>query len=228
VEGRGLKGGALALDGLIELTIALAPAFEREAHEGLRCDVILEGARAALGEAAAPIEAELAAGRWRVLRKDATDVSRARGLHGAGYTVREVAAALGTSKSRIHRLLKEELERLKQLRQELHDLAAKKRAARAQGHAETDGTGGTGGTGGTTGTGGTSGTRGTDGTRRPPPDPDQAEIHDLIRAIQIRGQPGALPPDHPATLLSVLSEDALRTALEAKLGSPMSARAGMR
>lgn len=194
VDRSGLKGGALALEGLLDLTLALARPVDHDPREGLRCDVLIES-RTGLGPEVAPLEADLEAGAWRVLAKGDAEVTSALRLSAAGYTVRDIARALKTSKSRAHRLVAQAQSAADALRQRT--------------------TVGTAGTSGTNGTGETPGTM-------PRPDPDQAAIEDLIRAIQIRGQPDVLPPHHPAARLAVFSEDTLRTALEVKLGSRLS------
>lgn len=176
VDGRGLKGGAAAaLEGLLDLTFALAPPLDKRPGEGMRCDVVIEGARACLDAAAAPVEATLEAGAWRVLGQTDAAITRALALELAGYSVREIARALDTSKSRAHRLMQEGRALFNQAGR-IADRVVANGATGADGpaHRSPQGEGGTGGTLGTDGPArrslGEGGTVGTPGTSMARPD----------------------------------------------------------
>ena len=102
----GAQRGTSRREDVLDTVIALREPPDYQQAEGARFAVHFEKARGFHGREAEPFEAAFGAGGWTTRDLSDADMERAVALRGEGLTMREIADAMGTSKSRVDRMLK--------------------------------------------------------------------------------------------------------------------------
>ncbi len=105
----GLQRGTSRREDLLDTVITLRRPADYSADQGLRCEVHFEKTRGMFGERAKPFEVKLDTGPggaavWTMRDLEHVKEEQAFELYDAGSTVREVAEALGISKSKAGRI----------------------------------------------------------------------------------------------------------------------------
>lgn len=108
----GQQRGTSRREDVLDSVIALRKPPDHDPRDGAAFELHFEKARGFWGDDAAPFGLQFAVGGdggacWTVMDVDAGDaqLSRAREMKASGASVRDIAAALGTGKSTVHRWL---------------------------------------------------------------------------------------------------------------------------
>ena len=106
----GRQRGTSRREDVLDTVIALRQPADYEPSEGARFEVHLEKARGLSGSGADPFEAKLtmngASVAWTVADLEDVKLSEILELKAEGQSIREIAKALGLSKSAVQRALK--------------------------------------------------------------------------------------------------------------------------
>ena len=102
----GAQRGTSRREDVLDSVLALREPPDYLPAQGARFCVHFEKARGFHGRDAEPFEAAFGPGGWTTRDLSDADAERAATLRGEGLSVREIAEAMGTSKSRVDRMLK--------------------------------------------------------------------------------------------------------------------------
>jgi putative DNA primase/helicase len=106
----GAQRGTSKREDVLDTVIVLRHPDDYVPSDGARFEVHLDKARGVFGEQAQPFEAQLTINNdvmtWTMRHLENVEVQRAADLKEEGFSIRDIATELGTTKSRVERLLK--------------------------------------------------------------------------------------------------------------------------